>query len=77
MIDNIDNLFPESNTPPPISVAEPDIACTPDESETRLEFCKNCDNFIIEEGTTRCKSSGCLINLMTTFKFKTCPKGFW
>lgn len=55
-----------------------DVICTDEERSNRLEQCKLCENFTInDDGLTQCSASGCLINLMTTFKFKTCPKGNW
>lgn len=75
--DNIENFSLDSSIQPLDSVSEPEIVCTPEESNARLQFCKNCDSFAIADETTKCTSSGCLINLMTTFKFKQCPKGIW
>jgi hypothetical protein len=55
-----------------------EIYCTPEESFNRVEFCKGCENLeIIEHGITKCKETNCNINLMSTFKFKSCPKGNW
>lgn len=55
-----------------------EINCTPEEIETRLNFCKVCPNLAFDEKQfTKCSKSGCLINLMTSFKFKSCPEGNW
>ena len=53
------------------------INCTEEETINRLNICKNCDSFIIEDYVTKCVSSGCNISLMTTFKFKPCPLNKW
>lgn len=55
-----------------------EINCTAAETEIRLSLCKSCEMFKVNsDGITQCESSGCLINLMTTFKFKVCPIGRW
>jgi hypothetical protein len=55
-----------------------EVNCTEEETTLRLSLCKGCEMFEVNEnGMTQCKSSGCLINLMTTFKFKICPIGRW
>lgn len=55
-----------------------EIICSTEESNTRLLFCQSCEHFKFnDDGLTICESSGCLINLMTTFKFKVCPIGVW
>ena len=52
--------------------------CTPEETEARLEVCKTCDSFSIEEDyTTKCQECMCSISLMITFKDQPCPKGNW
>lgn len=52
--------------------------CDNDESNRRLEFCKICDAFIINENNiTQCLDAGCLINLMISSLSKSCPKGNW
>ncbi len=55
-----------------------DIICNEQESAERLQNCQQCENLILNDsGFTQCSVTGCLINLMTTFRFKSCPKGFW
>jgi len=55
-----------------------DVYCTEEEMAARLALCQTCQFFKIrEDGFTECESSGCLINLMTTMKFKICPIGKW
>lgn len=55
-----------------------DDICTFEEKETRLSSCKQCESFKVNDKTfTECAETGCLINLMITFKFKTCPIGKW
>ena len=52
--------------------------CTEQESNNRLEFCKNCEAFIINENNlTQCLETGCLINLTISSLSKQCPKGNW
>jgi hypothetical protein len=53
-----------------------DISCSQEETHNRLSFCKGCEHFIFDD-YTKCELSGCLINLMTTMQFKSCPKGNW
>lgn len=55
-----------------------ELYCTVEEVFARVEFCKVCENFDIDEqGLTKCKETGCNINMMSSFKFKSCPKGNW
>jgi hypothetical protein len=53
--------------------------CTPEETQERIEVCKTCDSFIIEEIGTRCSecSGGCSISLLVSQKDQVCPKGRW
>ena len=52
--------------------------CTEEESNRRLEFCKLCEAFVINENNiTQCLETGCLINLMISSFSKQCPKGNW
>lgn len=54
------------------------IECTELEHTSRLNYCKNCIAFKIKDDfLTECSECGCSISLMTTFKFKICPKGNW
>lgn len=54
------------------------VHCTPEESQQRVNFCQICENLTFDENNfTMCKETGCNINLMSTFKFKTCPKENW
>jgi recombinational DNA repair protein RecR len=54
-----------------------DIICSTEETETRLGHCKKCDQFTHSSGATICATTQCNISLMTTMKFKMCPKEFW
>lgn len=54
-----------------------DIICTQEETETRLTHCKLCDQFTQSSEVTICAATQCNISLMTTMKFKTCPKEIW
>ncbi len=54
------------------------VECSQEEKEVRLNFCKVCENFQIEEsGITICKETGCNISFMVGFNFKQCPKENW
>ena len=52
---------------------------TPEETEARLEICKTCESFIIEETGTRCSEciGGCSISKLISHEEETCPKGKW
>ena len=54
-----------------------DVVCNTAETEMRLEHCKTCDQFTQSLGVTLCAATQCNISLMTTMKFKMCPKDFW
>lgn len=54
-----------------------ELSCTPEESQERLNFCLSCEEMDKEQELTRCKMCSCLINYVTTIKFKECPKGNW
>ena len=60
-------------------MSEDRVNCTPEESESRVSFCRGCENFYIDEtdNNTKCKGTGCNISLMISFLFKSCPKGNW
>jgi len=70
-------------TPAKLTKAEPmaeqdSVACTPKQTQNRLSACKSCENFYVDEGIhTKCRATGCNISFMTTFNFKSCPKGNW
>jgi hypothetical protein len=55
------------------------IYCTVEETQERVEICKTCDSFIIEETGTRCGEclGGCSISLLVSHKDEICPKGNW
>lgn len=55
------------------------IVCRQQESETRLDNCKNCINFYTDQinEQTRCKISEENISLLVTMAFKQCPIGKW
>jgi hypothetical protein len=55
------------------------IYCTVEETQERVEICKTCDSFIIEEIGTRCAEclGGCSISLLVSHKDEICPKGNW
>jgi len=55
------------------------IYCTPDETQARIDVCKTCENFIIDETGTRCAecSGGCSISFLVSQKDEICPKGNW
>jgi hypothetical protein len=54
-----------------------DVICSIEEAAIRLEHCKTCDQFTHSSGFTVCAATQCNISLMTTMKFKMCPKEFW
>jgi hypothetical protein len=57
---------------------DPEVTCTAEESEARLSLCKSCENFFIDvDKHTKCRSSGCNISLMITYRFKECPLEKW
>jgi hypothetical protein len=53
--------------------------CTPEETQERVEICKQCPSFIVEDIGTRCAecSGGCSISLMVSHKDELCPRGNW
>lgn len=53
--------------------------CTEEEMLSRIEVCKTCDSFIIEESGTRCSQciGGCSISFLVSHKNEICPKGKW
>lgn len=53
--------------------------CTLEESQERLEVCKQCESFIIEETGTRCAecAGGCSISLLISHVDQVCPKDKW
>jgi hypothetical protein len=52
---------------------------TPEETQARLDICKLCESFIIEESGTRCAEcvGGCSIGRLISHEEETCPKGKW
>lgn len=53
------------------------VNCTKEETVNRLDICKNCKHFVIENYITKCVSSNYNISLMTTSKFINCPLSKW
>lgn len=52
--------------------------CTPEEAQTRLETCKQCEHFTIEENfTTSCAKCRCTIGFLIYDKDQNCPEGNW
>jgi hypothetical protein len=53
--------------------------CTEEESLSRIEICKQCESFIVEEIGTRCAecAGGCSISLLISHTEQVCPKGNW
>lgn len=53
--------------------------CTEEESQSRIEVCKQCESFIIEDTGTRCAecSGRCSISLLVSQTDQVCPKGNW
>lgn len=54
-----------------------DITCTLQETIQRVEICKKCPEFKIENMITKCSACDCSISMVTTFKYKACPAGNW
>lgn len=54
-----------------------EVTCNLTESLQRLEFCKKCPEFKIENMITKCSACNCSISMVTTFKYKACPAGNW
>jgi hypothetical protein len=52
------------------------IQCTGEESSRRLEVCKKCDKFVVED-FTMCSECGCNISFLVTYTFKQCPLNRW
>jgi uncharacterized paraquat-inducible protein A len=50
---------------------------TDNERINRLDICKTCENFSVQDEFTSCLKCGCSISLLTLFKFETCPIGKW
>lgn len=53
--------------------------CSLEESQQRIEVCKMCESFIVDEMGTQCAecASGCSISLLISHKDQVCPKGNW
>jgi hypothetical protein len=53
--------------------------CGEEETQRRIEICKQCDSFIVEETGTRCAecAGGCSISLLVSHTDQVCPKGNW
>jgi len=50
---------------------------TDSERTDRLNICKLCDNFSVNDEFSSCLSCGCDISLLITFKLEKCPIGKW
>lgn len=69
-----------STTPAPKEEVELNINEPLTDLETqqnRISVCKDCESFIIEDFVTKCSDCKCNISLLSTFQFKSCPKGKW
>jgi hypothetical protein len=76
MIDSLQSpsgSISESNT----GTSVEDVICTPEETTNRLTTCTNCVDLTQANEVTICRLSSCNISLMTTFRFKQCPRGNW
>lgn len=53
--------------------------CSEEEAQTRLEVCKTCESFIIDEDGTHCAEciGGCSISRLISNIDEACPKGNW
>lgn len=53
--------------------------CSEEETQRRIETCKQCDSFIVEETGTRCSEcvGGCSISLLVSHMDQVCPKDNW
>lgn len=55
-----------------------DEACTFDEQKRRLDTCKGCDMFRMDDnGMTTCDACACSLSLLITFMEQSCPMGKW
>ena len=72
----IDNMDP---TPAPEVLLDDvdNTTCTEEQTSLRLNTCMKCDKFQVTDETTKCSESGCNINLLITYTFKSCPLGKW
>lgn len=52
-------------------------SCSLELQSHRLSICINCPQFIKNTISTKCVSSNCDINIMTTVLTKICPAGNW
>lgn len=58
--------------------SDPEIACSTQESESRLSSCKSCENFFIDvDNHTKCKGCSCNISILISLKIKECPLEKW
>ncbi len=48
-----------------------------EESQLRIEICKQCDSFVVDPPITRCAECGCSISLLISQADQVCPKGKW
>lgn len=54
------------------------IDCSEQEKQNRLDVCKNCEKFKIEENfTTSCSQCACPIAFMISFIDNKCPLDKW
>ena len=51
--------------------------CTPEERERRLNICKTCENFYIQDQKTFCRGCECSLSLLITFQIESCPENKW
>lgn len=50
---------------------------TEEQKETRLNTCKQCENFTVDEEFTTCNKCGCSISLLISFLNEKCPMEKW
>ena len=55
---------------------DPDIKCTPEETEYRLSFCMTCEKSNHVD-IPKCTECNCTLSMIGTWKFKLCPIGKW
>lgn len=68
--------------PTPAEIIETPLAiqehCTIEESQSRLDICKSCENFLLDtDQHTKCKQCGCNISMLIAGKNEVCPIGKW
>jgi len=72
----MDNMDPTPAPEVEVDIKD-DIVCTEQETALRLNTCMKCDKFQVTDDTTKCSESGCNINILITYTFKSCPLGKW